>query len=839
MLEPAENFEDMDSGLSRLPRAPARGGPIQWSHGALIAAVVSGFVTTAGCGPLGGSETSRAAAAAQQWEMLDRYCVDCHNSAEFTAGIAFDSMSPARIAEEAETFETVLRKLRGRQMPPPDQPQPDEASLYSFVSWLETELDGAIGSELSEQHIVLHRLNRKEYANAVRDLLALSIDSGALLPQDDKRDGLDNVADALQVSPSFIEQYISAARTVAHLAVGRADARPGSRTYEAEPGSQRGHVDGLPLGTRGGILAVHDFPADGEYEISIADMAQALWVDDMEFENTVIVTLDDERLYRTVIGGEEDMKAIDQRQDPAVDEINARLKNIRFAAKAGPHRVGVTFVRRTAAESDDRLQSFLPGGGQDHLLEIDSFQISGPYSPTGIAATPSRERVFSCYPQSEDEALPCAEQIVVKLGTKAFRRPLEEIDIGRLLAYYRDGRATGGFEEGIRSAITGLLVSPAFLYRVERVPQNLTAGAPYRLDDIALASKLSFFLWNSVPDETLLSLAQLGELSDPSVLRAQVERMLADPRSETLASNFAFQWLHLSRLEEVQPDRAIFPYASGKGDPRDDFVTELTLFVDSIFRENRSVIDLLTADHTYLNERIALLYGINDVKGDRYRRVELEDSVRWGLLGKGAVLMATSYPNRTSPVLRGAFVLEHILGTPPAPPPPNVEAFPENDVGTPKARSVREIMAAHRANPACFSCHSAMDPLGFALENFNAVGAWRDRDRFAGTSIDASAMLPDGTSLDGPDDLRSALRRRSDQFVQTLTERLLAYALGRTVEYYDMPSVRKIVREAGRDDYQFSSLVWAVVNSDPFQLRRAANESVVDEFASEGGDTPL
>jgi hypothetical protein len=393
--------------------------------------------------------------------------------------------------------------------------------------------------------------------------------------------------------------------------------------------------------------------------------------------------------------------------------------------------------------------------------------------------------------------------------------------MAELLKHYRSGLQAGGFEEGIRSAITATLASPYFLYRFEQVPESLSAGEIYRIDDLTLASKLSFFLWNTIPDDELLDVAVRGELSGEKALRQQVERMLKDPRAATLASNFVYQWLDLKRLEEVEPDRAIFPYASGRGDPRPDYLEELTLFAKSIFDEDRSVVDLLTANHTYVNERIALLYGINNVKGDRFQRVELDDSKRWGLLGKGAVLMAAAYPNRTSPVLRGAFILEHINGTPPAAPPPNVEAFPENEIGTAKARTVREIMAQHREDPVCYSCHGVMDPLGFALENFDAVGAWRDKDRYAGTVIDAAAELPDGTPVHGPDDLRAALLRQPEQFVQTFTERLLMYALGRTVEYRDMPAVRRIVREAARDDYRLSSLVWQIVTSAPFQMRRA------------------
>jgi len=435
--------------------------------------------------------------------------------------------------------------------------------------------------------------------------------------------------------------------------------------------------------------------------------------------------------------------------------------------------------------------------------------------------TPSRERIFSCSPQRGDDEQLCAEKILGELGRRAYRRPLTETDLADLLEYYREGRAVNGFEEGIRSGITGILASPYFLYRVEHVPEGVQPGQTYRVDDLTLASKLSFFLWNTIPDDELLDLAVRGELGKEKVLREQVTRMLKDPQAQTLASNFVFHWLDMRRLGEVEPDRAIFPYASGRGDPRGDYLKELELFAKSIFDEDRSVADFLTAKETYLNERVALLYGITDVKGDQFRRVELKNPARWGLLGKGAVLMAAAYPNRTSPVLRGSFILEYITGAPPARPPLNVPAFPEAEIGTAKARTVRDIMAKHRENPVCFACHGVMDPLGFALENFDAVGVWRDKDRYAGTVIDSKAELPDGTTVSGPNELREALARDPEQFVRTFTERFLTYALGRVVDYRDMPAVRKIVRDAKGQNYRFSALVWEIVTSEPFLMRQA------------------
>ena len=792
----------------------------------LIVALMGGVCSSAVGAPL------QAPDAEAHLRTINQYCVGCHNDTAMTAGVSFQELTADSIGEHADVFEMAVRKLRGRVMPPPGTPQPEDEAVHSLVAWLEDSLDRAEGQEHVPDQIVLHRLNRKEYANAVQDLLTIEIDAEELLPEDDTAEGFDNIATALQVSPSFIEQYVIAARSVALRAVGQPDARAGGWTFRAGPGRQMSHVPGLPLGTRGGILAEVDLPSDGEYVIDVADMATHIWGNGMEFENTLVVTLDNRLVHETVVGGEEDMKLYDQVLDGALDRVNARLKNIRFFATAGPHKIGVTFRRRTFAESDDRLQQFVPGGGQERQYRVSSFQLLGPFDASGLSPTPSRERIFSCHPNEGADPGVCAEEIITSIGTRAYRRPLSERDLTEILQYYRDGLDAGGFEEGIRSAITGILASPYFLYRTERIAQNLKPGETYAIDDIELASKLSFFLWNSIPDEELLELATRGELSEQAVLRRQVERMLADSRAATLGSNFVYQWLDMQRLDEVVPDRAVYPYAAGQGDPRNGFLKELALFANSIFAEDRSVLDLLTADHTFVNERIALHYGIRDVKGDRFQRVTLEDSTRWGLLGKGAVLMAAAYPNRTSPVLRGAFVLEHIMGIPPATPPPNVESLPEDDLGTTKALTVRELMAKHRSSPACFSCHAVMDPLGFALENFDATGAWRDIDRFAGTPIDASGELPDGTAIEGPDDLRAALMRRPGEFVQTFTGRFMMYALGRTLEYYDMPTVRGIVRAAAADDYRFSSIVWGIVNSEQFRMRRVPEPAAPTEVTA-------
>jgi mono/diheme cytochrome c family protein len=765
----------------------------------------------------------QAADGQAQLATIKQYCVTCHNDRTKTGGVSFEGLTAESVGQHGDVFEKAVRKLRGRVMPPPGSRQPEGTAVDALVAWLERSLDRAETKTHVTDRVVLHRLNRKEYSNAVRDLLAVDYDASEVLPADDVAEGFDNIADALQVSPSFIEQYVIAARAVAVKAMGRADARPGGWTFRAGSGTQLTHVPGLPLGTRGGILGKVDLPSDGEYIVDVADLATHIWGNGMEFENPLVVTLDNKVIYETVIGGEEDMKLYDQVQNGALDRVNARLKNIKFFATAGPHRVGVAFKRRTFAESDDQLQMFAPGGGQDRMYRVSSFQVRGPFNAKGLSATPSRDRIFTCTPPSgasPDVQATCAKKIIASLAKRAYRRAVTTDDVSELFQYYQDGVKDAGFESGIRGAVTGLLASPFFLYRAERIPAGLRPGEPYAISDIELASKLSFFLWNTIPDDELLQTAIDGKLSQSQVLERQVKRMLADPRSVTLASNFVHQWLDMKRLDEIVPDSAVFPYASGRSDPREDFRTELTLFADSIFREDRSVVDLLRATHTYVNERIALHYGITDVKGDRFRRVELEQSTRWGLLGKGAVLMAAAYPNRTSPVLRGAFILKHIQGVPPATPPPNVPTLDEKDIGTTKALTVREMMAKHRASPTCSSCHAVMDPLGLALENFDATGMWRDRDRYAGAAIDSSGVLPDGTPINGPDDLRKALLRRPEQFVQTFAEGLLTYATGRKLEYFDMPTVRRVVRSAAPTEYRFSTLVQAVVKSEQFRMRR-------------------
>jgi hypothetical protein len=709
-------------------------------------------------------------------------------------------------------------------MPPPGRPRPDLASTQALISWLEQSLDEAAEARPNPGRVALHRLNRAEYAAAVEDLLGLRVDASALLPRDGEADGFSNVASVLTVSPSFLDQYVAAARLVSARAIGDPSPKPTSVTHRPAPGTdQSRHVEGLPLGTRGGLLVEHLFPADGEYRFAIRGLAGAGYVRGMEYRHRLVMTIDGVRVFDGEIGGEEDLKAIDQQQAPAVAAINGRFENIPVNVTAGPHEIGVTFVARTYAESDEVLHSFTPGNGEERIPRVSNLEVVGPFDPSGLSDTPSRERIFVCYPTTEADERGCATRILSTLARRAFRRPVTDADIEAPLAFYRDGRASGSFDTGIQHGLTALLASPKFLFRAEPVPDAVSPGEAYRLTDLELASRLSFFLWGRPPDEALLEVAAAGRLSDPAVLEAQVRRLLADPRSSTLVTSFAFQWLKMRGLDDVDPDAVIFPNFDES--LREAFRREMELFLESILLEDRSVVDLLEADHTFVNERLARHYGIPNVLGARFRRVTPAASHRRGLLGKGGVLLATSYANRTAPVIRGAWILETLLGTPPAAPPPDVEAFPENKEGE-KALTVREIMEQHRASPACSSCHSLMDPLGFALENFDAIGEWRAVDRDAGTVIDPSARLVDGTEVLGPDGLREALLARPEQFVQTFTEKLMTYALGRTVEYYDMPTVRRIVRDAAREDYRFSAIVMGIVRSGAFQMRQlpAADE---------------
>jgi mono/diheme cytochrome c family protein len=763
------------------------------------------------------------AQADQQWALLDQYCSDCHNLDDYSGGLAFELMNHDTIPKDAELWEQVVRKLRGRMMPPPGQERPDGHEVDAFVAWLEGNLDQPQALREAGDKL-LHRLNRTEYANAIRDLLRLDIDPEALLPLDGAEDGFDNIATALQVTPTFIDQYLGAARVVSEQALGSPSARPSGAPYTFSPVGQSFHVDGLPLGSRGGAVVEHYFPSDGEYLLNIGSMASGLAVGSMEHKNTLVATIDGKKFFETDIGGLEEAARLDQIRAPAIDELNARLRDIRLTTTAGPHKVAVFFLHRSFAESDSPLQQQAPRKGQDAIVQVREFEIYGPVNATGLSMTPSREKIFSCYPGRDVDESVCARQIVTTLADEAFRGFLADEDTGLLMRMYDAGLAEGGFEKGISFALSGILAHPKFLYRIEPVPASLPPGVSYELSSLELASRLSFFLWSSVPDETLLEIAADDGLKDPATLEKQVQRMLRDPRASNLANNFGYQWLGLAELENITPDGRLFRDVDRN--IRAELTEEALLFMQSIFSEDRSVLDLLTADHTYLNETLALHYGINDIRGGEFRRVKLQDEKRWGLLGKGAVLMVSSYPNRTSPVLRGKWLLEKIMGTPPAAPPPDVEGFVEIEVGQ-EFTTVRERLEKHRANPSCNGCHGVIDPLGFALENFDAVGRWQEMDRMARTPIDASGVMADGTEVGGPIALRNAILARPEQFVQTFTEKLMTFSLGRGVEYYDMPTIRRIVREAAQDNYSLSSLVLNIVNSEQFRMRSTPNTELL------------
>jgi len=782
--------------------------------------------------------------ASPQKALINQYCVTCHNDRVKTGGLTLADFDPEAASQHAEVAEKVIRKLRGGLMPPAGARRPDGRVAAEFVSFLE----GKIDSGLTASHpgrVPLRRLNRREYQYAIRDLLGLNIDARAWLPDDNVKGNFDNNAVALQVSPNFIDQYIYAARAVALEAIGNTKAPPETITYgdvanmvislppSGAPGTgrQQHHLEGMPFGTRGGFVVEHNFPADGEYELTIGDMALAREVPRMEFENTVLVLLDGAEFYRTTIGGDADHKNIDQNLDPAVESINNRLRKIKFKTTQGQHKLAVTFLHRSYAESDERTRTVALEGGQERIQAAHALQIRGPLSVTGLSASPTRSKIFICRPKAEREELACANRIVENLARHAFRRPVTAEDVNPLMAFYKAGRDAGGFEAGVRDAVSAILASPHFLYRVEA---GDTAAGVRAVSDLELASRLSFFLWSSLPDDELLKVAAEKRLGTPEVLAAQVSRMLADDRAKALSHDFGFQWLHLSKLDEITPDRTQFPQASGLLDPRGLFKEELREFLDAVLRSDRSVTELLTADYTFLNERLAMLYGIESVKGAHFRRVDLgANSPRQGLLGKGGILMLTAYPNRTSPVLRGAWILDRLLGTPPADPPLNVPSLPENRRGQP-AKTLRARLEQHRSNPTCFACHGVMDPLGFAMENFNAVGQYRVNDPDTQTPIDASGQLPDGTPIKGLDDLKRQLVARPDhQFMQTFAENLLTYALGRGLDYHDMPTVRRIVREAAANDYKFKSIVLGVVTSDAFRKREGDRDRTLQTASNE------
>ena len=762
--------------------------------------------------------------------LLDQYCVTCHNTRLQTADLALDALDLAQAPSDAAVWEPVIRKLRGGLMPPPNAPRPDAAALGELAGWLERTLDDAAAIRPDPGRASIHRLNRTEYGNAVRDLLDLEVDVAELLPADDEAYGFDNIADVLRVSPSLLEQYVAASRRISELAVGDPEIATLSSVYRVPPDrAQSGHIEGLPLGTRGGVLIRHTFPLDAEYDFSVFLMRNIVgYMKGLEWPHELEITIDGERVFLAPVGGDADNAMSDANFAAAGDAIDARLK-ARIPVAAGPHDVGVAFLRKNHSASHEPLQPHV----RDHDLQnmngiplVDYVDITGPYAVTGPGDTPSRRRIFGCRPDSAEAERTCATEILSRLATRAFRRPVGDGETELLLEFYDAGRSAGGFEAGIQNALRLILASPEFLFRSEPDPEGVATGAVYTLDDLALASRLSFFLWSSIPDDALLNRAIEGRLSDPDVLAAEIGRMLADPKADALVENFAGQWLFLRNLRSAAPDTTLFPNFDET--LRTAFRRETELFVASVMREDRSILDLLTGDYTFVNERLAEHYGIPNIYGSHFRRVPLADTARRGLLGHASILTVTSMPNRTSPVLRGKWVLENILGTPAPAPPADVPALDENEPGE-EPNSVRERMEQHRANPVCASCHAIIDPAGLALENFDAIGRWRTRE--PGGVVDTAGQLADGTPVDGPTDLREAILGRSDQFVGAVVEKMLTYALGRGLEHNDMPVVRRIVRAAGDDDFRFSSIVGGIVNSEPFRTRRAAGRGTPESAA--------
>ena len=766
------------------------------------------------------SSTAASTERAVVSQFINQNCVDCHNSEDKTAGLALDTISSEDVNRNSLAWEKVVRMLRARQMPPQEMPRPDEGSYKAVLSSLTSSLDSAAANHPNPGRTdTFRRLTRTEYENAIRDLLALDVDVTALLPADEASHGFDNVTVG-DLSPTLMNRYISTAQKISRLAIGGSQKSPGGETIRIRPDiTQVERLEGLPIGTRGGALIPYTFPQDGEYEIQIRlARDRNEHVEGLNEAHELELLLDLKRVQLFTVkpprgaseaSGEYDM--------PSHANVDGNLK-ARISVTAGPHQLGVTFLKHSSSLLETKRQPLNVHFNMYRHPRIGpaiyQVSIAGPFEATGPGDTPSRRRIFVCQPASPNVEEICATQILSTLMRRAYRRPVDEEDLKKPMELYREARAQEDFVTGIEMAHSSVLVNPQFLFRIEQDPDGVAPNTAYRISDLDLASRLSFFLWSSIPDDELLDLAISGQLTTPDVLEQQTRRMLADDRSRALVSNFAGQWLYLRNLESTTPDMRLFP--DFDDNLRQAFRQETELFFESVMREDRSVLDLLKADYTYLNERLAKHYGVTHVFGSRFRRVSLdEDSKRGGLLRQGSILTVTSYATRTSPVIRGKWVLENILGMPPPPPPANVPALKDNTVSA--TLSVRERLAEHRANPSCASCHDLIDPVGFSLENFDAVGRWRDIEE--GKSIDASGGLPGGSQFTGIAGLEQGLLNRPEMFVGTMAEKLLTYALGRGVEHFDAPAIRRIVRDAKADDFRFSSLILGIVKSTPFQMR--------------------
>jgi hypothetical protein len=749
--------------------------------------------------------------------MLNQYCVGCHNTRTKIGGLALDNLDVNAAPNDAETWEKALRKLRGHLMPPPGSPQPPQKDIDSFVSWMETSLDTHPKGPKAG-YVPIQRMNRTEYASAVKALTGVDVNVKDVLPQDIQVDGFDNIAAALSVSPAFLDQYISSARLVAKLAVGSPEPRVSNVKYSIA--ANQNPDDPLPLGTRGGVRFKHNFTADGEYRINIDDLGQGLYTSTAENESTVVIMIDGKVVFRKPVGGPADQALEDRKGADGRAEVMARFTRIPVQVQAGVRDVVVAFIDRSHVESDENIAAGF-GAGNGRMARLgNGVEITGPYNPTGLSKTASRALIFVCDPKATGEPA-CAKQITENLARKAFRRPVTADDVSRLMPFYDAGREGGGsFDSGIEQVVAAVLASPEFLYRAIRGPRNASPNSEFALTDLELASRLSFFLWNAGPDDTLLKLASTNQLTRPGILEAQVKRMMADPKASSLVTSFAEKWLTIGDLDAVKPDPTLFP---GFNDQmRRDFSTEAETFLSSILLENRNVVDLLTANYTFLNDRLARHYGVPGIYGSQFRQVTLAEKERWGLTGKAAILLRTSYGDRTSPVLRGAWVLGKIVGTPPTPPPPNVASNLVQVAGE-KPKTVRQRLEEHRDKPACKQCHGVIDPTGLALENFDAIGQFRTVDRQAeNAAIDSSTVLPSGVAINGPVELRQQLAANPEAFVKTLTEKLMTYALNRQLEYFDMPQVRAVVHGASKQNYTLTSLVLGIVNTDAFRKQGAA-----------------
>jgi mono/diheme cytochrome c family protein len=800
--------------------------------GCLIAIVI--FAAASSRLDLQAAQQRPAANAAGQRALLDQYCVGCHNQRLSSAGVRLDNVDLAKVADHAAVLEKVIRKVKAEMMPPVGSPRPDKAVMEGLASYLESSLDRAASANPNPGDKLLHRLNRAEYGNAVRDLFDLqNVNVSALLPPDNEAHGFDNISDALGMNPALMERYLSAAWKIVALAIGNTKIQPIIETFPVRSDlSQREYIEGMPLGTRGGIVINHFFPVDGEYLIRAK-----LWkttvsqTGGLELPDDVEVTVDGERITLARFGGPEDEVRSFEFPDTVGQEIDNRF-NTRIAVKAGTHVVTVGFLKKSSGPTvallspfeRDRIDPVAPVG----IPLIERVTIEGPFNVQGSGESPSRRRIFMCRPAAGTDGSACAKTIVTTLGRRAYRRPLTTTETDRLMRYFNEGQKRGGsFDSGIEEALVFMLVSPQFLFRFERDPESTAANGvltrvaaqdtTYRISDLELASRLSFFIWSSLPDDQLLDLATRGRLRQAAVLEQQVKRMLADERARALGANFAGQWLFLRNLAGHMPDQDIFP--DFDDNLRRAMPRETELLFESIVLEDRNVLDLMTADYTFLNERLAKHYGVPGVYGTQFRRVPVRDEYRRGILGHASILTLTSYANRTNPVNRGKYVLTNILGTPPPAPPPNVP--PLNEFPG-RVMSMRERMEAHRANVVCSNCHKLMDPIGLSMENFDAVGRWRTSD--GGAKIDPTDTLYNGEVVDGPVALRKVVLRHPEQFVRTMTENLMTYALGRGVEFYDMPIVRSILRDAARNNYRFSSVVLGIVKSGPFQMRVRKSE---------------